>query len=757
MAKNLVVVESPAKAKTVNRYLGPDFEVRASMGHIRDLPKSTLGVDINDGFHPRYKILPKRKELVSGLQKEARKSDSVLLAADPDREGEAICWHLSEVLKDYNSNIQRILFHEITKGAVQSAFKHKHGLDEDKINAQQARRILDRLVGYRISPLLWKKIGRGLSAGRVQSVVLRLICEREKEIRDFKSQEYWTIAALLHASRPPSFTAKLEKESGKKIKMGDEKTARKIESELKKSDFILHDLKVKQKKRNPPPPHITSSLQQDSFRLNRFSVKKTMTLAQKLYEGLEIGDRGLVGLITYMRTDSFRVSGEAAKNARNHIASRYGKDYIPKSPPSYRSKKKTQDAHEAIRPTSMDLSPQKIKSFLSRDLFRIYTLIWNRFMASQMSPARIEVTEFDIRAGDFQFSAKGEVIKFPGFLAVYSGSTPASDEKDKILPPAEKGEKLKLEELETKQNFTQPPPRYTEGSLVKELESKGIGRPSTYAPIIATLQDREYVLREKGRFIPTEVGLYVNGYLVENFPDLLQVKFTAELEENLDRISEGKADWQEYLRSYNALLDQDLKEAEKKEGVRKQGIPTEEKCPKCGKALVVKSGRYGKFKACRGYPECDYKESLEKKEVKPLDESCPKCGSQLVMRKGRYGSFAACSNYPQCKYIKKETKETGIKCPDCEGTLVKRKTRRGKVFTGCSRYPKCKFASWDEPVARACPECGRHFLLKKSPAGKASFLYCSNDECSFRQTLEKEDSETGPEGKKNSGSGGQSG
>ncbi len=750
MAKNLVVVESPAKAKTVNRYLGPDYEVKASMGHIRDLPKTTLGVDIEDGFHPRYKILPKRKDLVSKLQKEAKKSDAILLAADPDREGEAICWHLSEILKDYNSNIHRILFNEITKGAVQEALKQKHDLDEDKINAQQARRILDRLVGYRISPLLWKKIGRGLSAGRVQSVALRLICEREREIQDFKQEEYWTIAALLRASAPPSFTAKLEKSGGKKIKIQNEKSARKIEEELKKSDFFLYDLKVRQRKKNPQPPYITSSLQQDSFRLNRFSVKKTMTLAQKLYEGMEIGDRGLVGLITYMRTDSFRVSSEAVKKVRDQITGMYGKEYVPKSPRGYKSKKKTQDAHEAIRPTLVDLTPEKIKPFLSTDLFKLYSMIYKRFVASQMSSARIEATDFDIRAGDYFFSAKGEVIKFPGFLAVYSGSSRLSSDKDKILPQVKKGEKLKLEELETKQNFTQPPPRYTEGSLVKELEAKGIGRPSTYAPIIATIQNRAYVLREKGRFIPTEVGLYVNDYLVENFPDLLQFKFTAKLEENLDRISEGEKNWQEYLKSYNALLDKDLKEAEKKEGIKKQGIPTEEKCPKCGKNLVIKSGRYGKFKACSGYPECDYKKSLDKKEPKPLEETCPKCGSQLVMRQGRYGSFAACSNYPECKYIKKEIRETGIRCPDCGGTLVKRKTRKGKFFTGCSNYPKCKFASWDEPVEKSCPECERHFLLKKKPAGKNPFLYCSNDKCSFKQILEEEETETPAGEEKNS-------
>lgn len=738
MAKNLVVVESPAKAKTVNRYLGEGYKVEASMGHIRDLPEKTLGVDIDGGFHPRYKILPKRKELVAKLQKAAQKSQSVLLAADPDREGEAICWHLSEVLKNHNDNIHRILFHEITKDAVKEAFRNKHDLDEDKINAQQARRILDRLVGYRISPLLWKKIGRGLSAGRVQSVALRLICEREREIQVFKPEEYWTINALLNAANPPPFTAKLEKASGKKIKINDGKTAKKIEEELRASDFILHDLKVKQKKKNPQPPYITSTLQQDSFRLNRFSVKKTMTLAQKLYEGLEIGDRGQVGLITYMRTDSFRVSGDAVKKARDQIASTYGKDYVPKSPRGYKSKKKTQDAHEAIRPTSVDLTPETIKPFVSRDLHRLYAMIWNRFIASQMSSARIEATDFDIRAEKYQFTAKGEIIKFPGFLAVYAGDKSAGSQ-DKILPQVEKGEKLKLEKLETKQNFTQPPSRYTEGSLVKELEAKGIGRPSTYAPIIATLQNREYVLREKGRFIPTEVGLYVNDYLVENFPDLLQFKFTAKLEENLDRISEGEKDWQEYLKSYNALLDEDLKEAEKKEGIKKQGIPTEETCPKCGKSLVIKSGRYGKFKACSGYPECDYKKSLDKKEPKPLEETCPKCGSQLVERAGRYGKFIACSNYPKCKYIKKETQDTGIKCPDCGGDLVKRKTRRGKLFIGCSNYPKCKFASWDEPEAKPCPECGRDFLLKKRPAGKKPFLYCSNKECSFKQTLDEED------------------
>jgi len=732
--KKLVIVESPAKAKTVNRYLGSDYSVQASLGHIRDLPKNGIGIDIENDFEPDYRVIPGKRKVVSQLQKEAEKSSSVLLAADPDREGEAICWHLSELLKKYNPNIHRVLFHEITKKAVETAFKETFSLDRNKIEAQQARRILDRLVGYRISPLLWEKIGKGLSAGRVQSVALRLICEREKEINDFVAEEFWNISARLRASSPPVFTAVLAKIKGKKAKVKDEETAKNILSELEGALFRLEDLRVKLKRKDPFPPYITSTLQQDSFRIKKFPVKKTMMIAQKLYEGLEIGDKGFVGLITYMRTDSVRISEEAVKRGRSYIQKKFSKEYLPSTPRRFKNKKKAQDAHEAIRPTSFDLPPEKVKPYLSRDQFSIYSMIWNRFIASQMSSALVEETVFEIKAGNYHFRAKGEVMKFKGYLAVY----PEVKEKGERLPSAEKGEQLKLEKLNSEQKFTQPPPRYSEGTLVKELESRGIGRPSTYAPIISTIQNRDYVLKRQGRFIPTEVGLFVNSYLIENFPDLMQFKFTAQLEEALDLISEGEQSWLDYIKAYNEILDKDLGRASRKQGVKDKGIPSEEKCPLCGRPLVIKSGKYGKFKACSGFPECRYRKSLNKKEAKPVDEKCPKCGAQLVVRQGRYGSFIACSNYPKCKYIKKETKDTGIKCPLCGGTIVMKKTRKGKIFYGCSNYPKCKFASWDEPVSRPCPKCGRPFVFRKNLINGRSYLYCGRKDCDYKEYIDKE-------------------
>ncbi len=738
MAKRLVIVESPAKAKTVGGYLGSEFIVKASMGHVCDLPKKEMGVDIENDFTPKYVVIPERKALIKELQKTASKCEDVLLAADPDREGEAICWHLKLLFEEYNKNIGRVLFHEITKNAVAEAFSHIKGLDPDKYNAQQTRRILDRLVGYSISPLLWKKLGLGrkLSAGRVQSIALRLICEREKEIKEFKSEEYWTITAQLRAANPPDFSAGLTKIDGKKAKIGEESQAKKIVTELEKSIFMIDAVSIKDKIKNPNPPYITSTLQQDGFKVLNFSVKKTMSIAQKLYEGLEIGEKGLIGLITYMRTDSLRISDEALRSGREYIRKNYSGDYLPPQPRRFKNKRKAQDAHEAIRPTSLDLPPEKIKDHLNRDSFRLYSLIWNRFIASQMSAARVEETEFEIKASKYLFKAKGEVIKFDGYLVLY----PNLKKSDKILPKAEEGEKLDLLGLESKQNFTQPPPRYTEGSLVKELEARGIGRPSTYAPIIATLQGREYVLKEKGKFIPTEVGIFVTDYLVKKFPDLMEYEFTAKLEEDLDKISEGEENWLDYMRSYHQLLVKDLNEASKEEGMR--GIPSEDVCPICGRNLVIKSGRYGKFKACSGYPECTYKTGLNKKEPVLLDETCPECGAQLVERSGRYGRFVACSRYPECKYIKKEKTDTGIICPECgKGTIQRKKTRKGKIFYGCSRYPQCKFATWDEPVPEPCPKCGKEFLLRKKPVKQSPYLYCIDKNCGYKRS-EDETEET---------------
>jgi len=742
MQKALVIVESPAKAQTINRYLGPSYLVKASMGHIRDLPKSTLGVDVKNGFAPHYVIIPERKKTVAELQKAAKEADAVILAADPDREGEAICWHLSALLEESNPNIRRVLLNEITKKAVEEAFLHQGAIDQDKIRAQQARRILDRLVGYLISPLLWRKIGKGLSAGRVQSIALRLICEREKEIRAFVSEEYWTIAAQLEASEPPPFKASLVKMDGKKTKIADGAAAQTVVAELKQVPFLLEDVKIQEKKRHPGPPYITSTLQQDGYRLLQFPVRKTMAVAQKLYEGLPIGERGLVGLITYMRTDSVRISEGALAWSREYIETAFSKDYVPPHAHFFKNKRKAQDAHEAIRPTSPDLAPDAVRPYLKKDELELYTLIWNRFIASQMSPAVVEETEFTIQAGRCQFKAKGEVVRFDGYYALY----PNLNKETETLPKALKGETLRVLGIESKQNFTQPPPRYTEGSLVKELEAKGIGRPSTYAPIISTLQDRTYVIKEKGKFLPTDLGMFVTDFLVAHFSDLMEVKFTARMEEELDKIGEGEKDWLEYLSQYYALLAADLGKAGESESVKGKGIPIAEKCPRCGKDLVIRDGRFGRFKACSGFPECTFKESLRKPETKTLEEACPVCSAPLVQKRGRYGFFVACSTYPKCRYIKKtaaEKKETGIACPlGCGGMILERKTKRGKVFYGCSHFPKCRFASWDEPLNRPCPKCGKPVVLRKVRKTGIT-VYCRDEKCGFK---EPEKAEEKPEG-----------
>ncbi|MGB8952209.1 MAG: type I DNA topoisomerase [Candidatus Aminicenantales bacterium] len=732
MEKSLVIVESPAKAKTINRYLGPDYIVMASMGHVRDLPRSKLGVDIAKDFKPHYVIIPEKRKVVNELKKTAEKYSSIILAADPDREGEAISWHLSTLLENANKKIYRVLLHEITRHAVEEAFKNLVKLDQNIINAQQTRRILDRLVGYLISPLLWKKIGRGLSAGRVQSIALRLICEREREIREFVSQEYWTITALLAAANPPPFKAGLVRIEGKKAKIEDERTARAVVEALQGTEFILEKIKIQEKKKNPPPPYITSTLQQDAFRLFRFPVKKTMSVAQKLYEGLPVGEKGPVGLITYMRTDSVRVSNEALAWVRAYVEQKYSLRHVPPKPRIYKNKSQAQDAHEAVRPTSADLPPEAVKPFLKKDEYSLYKLIWNRFLASQMSAAIIEETEFEIAASKFRLKAKGEVMRFNGYLILY----PNRGKEEETLPAAQEGEKLTLFNLEPKQNFTQPPSRYTEGSLVRELEAKGIGRPSTYAPIIATLQDRVYVVKEEGKFFPTDLGMFVTDFLVKNFPDLMEVQFTVQMEEELDRISEGSQNWLESLKLFHSRLDQDLKQGMEIESVKRTGIPVDAQCPRCGRNLVIKSGRFGRFKACSGYPDCQYKESLLKKESKLLDEKCPECGTQLVLRRGKYGTFIACSNYPKCSYTKKEQTDTGIPCPmGCGGTILRRKTRRGRIFFGCSHFPKCKFAAWDEPVVQACPKCGESPVLKKRPQKGEPYLYCRNKKCDYKEVL----------------------
>jgi DNA topoisomerase-1 len=749
VGKSLVIVESPAKAKTVNHYLGADYVVKASMGHVCDLPKKKLGVDVQADFRPTYQIIPEKKKVVVDLKRAAKASDRVILAADPDREGEAISWHISELIKDDNPNVSRAIFHEITKEGIEEAFKVLGEIDQRKLEAQQTRRILDRLVGYLISPLLWKKIGKGLSAGRVQSVTLRLICDREKEIRAFVPEEYWTITAQLEAENPPAFKASLAKIDGKKAKVKTAEQAQAIVLACEKTPFVLEGIRIQEKKRHPGPPYITSTLQQDAFRILRFPVKKTMFIAQKLYEGLEIGELGQTGLITYMRTDSVRISAGAQDAARKYVEQAFSPAHVPPKPNFFKNAKKAQDAHEAIRPAHFDLPPDKVKPFLKKEEYDLYRMIWNRFIASQMAPAVIEETDFDIavrpggaetagapvKPSAYGFKAKGEVVKFDGFLAAY----PNGNGEKELLPKAREGEVLKLQGLESKQKFTEPPPRYTEGTLVKELESRGIGRPSTYAPIISTLQDRTYVVKDKGKFIPTELGMYVTEFLVKYFAELMDYAFTAHMEEELDEISEGGQKWLDSLREYYGLLEKHLQAGQESEGVKRTGIPLDEKCPKCGSPLVIKDGRFGRFKACSGYPKCKFRESLIKKESKPLDEKCPECGSPLVQKFGKFGPFVACSSYPKCKYIKKEKAETGIDCPlGCGGKILRRKTRRGKIFYGCSNYPKCTFATWDEPVNRACPVCGQKFLLKKNVMRGDPYLHCWNEKCAFKETVPRE-------------------
>jgi DNA topoisomerase I len=733
MDKSLVIVESPAKAKTINKYLGPDYIVKASMGHVRDLPKSKLGVDVEKDFAPLYVIIPERQKVVTELQQAAKDASVIILAADPDREGEAICWHLKELLAGDGKPLHRLKLHEITKPAVEEALRHMTGLDAPMFAAQQARRVLDRLVGYLISPLLWKKVARGLSAGRVQSIALRLVYDREKEIQAFLPEEYWTIFAHLAASNPPPFRATLAKIDGKKAKIGDGASAETILADLKDAAFTLAKINVREKKRQPSPPYITSTLQQDAYQRLRYPVKRTMSIAQKLYEGMAIGDRGPVGLITYMRTDSVRVSAEAQAWARPLIESLFSAKHLPAKPNAYKNKSAAQDAHEAIRPTSPELTPEVVKPYLKREELSLYTMIWNRFLASQMSPAQIEETEFEITAKRYLFSAKGEVLKFAGFLAL----TPKGENGDgkETLPSARAGETLAPQKIEPKQSFTQPPARYTEGTLVKELEAKGIGRPSTYAPIISTLQNRTYVVKDEGKFVPTSLGMFVTEFLIRNFPDIMEIRFTAGMEEELDKIEEGKMEWTDPLRTFYGKLDKDLKAAAKVESVKATGIPLEEACPKCGKPLVLKSGRYGSFKSCSGYPECDFTEDMVKKEVVTLDEKCPECGNPLVQRRGRYGLFISCSNYPACKYIKKKKAEdTGLACPTgCGGTILKRETKRGRFFYGCGCFPKCRYATWDEPVKQPCPKCGKPFVLRHSTKKDGTYLHCQDEACGWRE------------------------
>ncbi len=819
MSKGLVIVESPAKAKTIQKYLGKGFTVEASLGHVKDLPKSTLGVDIKNDFETDYVVIPGKEKVVAKLKKLAASADAIYLAPDPDREGEAIAFHLAGELEGNGKKekkakkprkgepeppprIQRVTFNEITKRAVQAAFEHPRAIDQNLVDAQQARRVLDRLVGYQVSPLLWDKVRRGLSAGRVQTVALRLIVEREREIKAFEKKEYWTIDAHLAANKPPAFDARFVGKGEEKVEVTNGEDAEKIRAALEKADWAVRSVDKKERRRNAAPPFTTSKLQQDSSRKLRFSVKRTMMIAQRLYEGVELGEEGLVGLITYMRTDSTRVAPEAIQEVREYVGKEYGPTYLPESPNTFKEKKDTQGAHEAIRPTSAMRHPDQVKQYLREDEFKVYKLIWQRFVASQINPAIFDQTTVDIEAKNgnevFWFRVTGSVLKFDGFLRVYEEAKEGKDEEDEELkhklPALEAGQKLTLKELKPEQHFTEPPPRYNEASLVKELEERGIGRPSTYAAILSTIQERQYVQKLGGKFSPTEIGLVVTDLLVENFRDIFDVQYTAHLEEELDQIEEGKETWTDTLGDFYKKFQKDLKYAEKHmENIKRMEKPTDEKCERCGAPLVIKwgkhgsfyacstydkedpntctftkenpinlpdldsadvqetgaaeeycencgrvmvlkRGRFGQFMACTGYPDCKTTRRLDQgKKVPdiPLDELCPKCGRNMMIRHGRYGEFTTCSGYPECKYVKQNF--IGVKCPECkDGELVEKRARKGNTFYGCGNYPNCKFTSAHKPIPEKCPSCGNEYLVEKFlKAGPV--IACPNKECDYER------------------------
>jgi DNA topoisomerase-1 len=807
MAKALVIVESPAKAKTINKYLGKQYVVKASLGHIKDLPKRDLAVDVDHGFRPKYEVIEGKKKLIQELRETAKKVESIYLAADPDREGEAICWHLQEELKSKakdgtSPQIFRVMFNEITKNSIQKAFETPTAVNVNLVDAQQARRVLDRLVGYKISPLLWDKVRRGLSAGRVQTVALRLVVEREREVRAFQTQEYWTLDASLAAKKPPAFDARLIRRGDEAATLANQAASDALVADLEGATFTVRSVGTKEKRRHPVAPFITSTLQQEASRKLRFSVKRTMMLAQQLYEGVELGTEGAVGLITYMRTDSTRISSEAVTEVRDFIRTKYGEPYLPASANLYKSKKEAQDAHEAIRPSSVLRTPDEVAKYLAEDQLKLYRLIWMRFVASQTNPAVFDQTTIDVassgRSGvPYVFRATGSVMKFDGFLAIYEeGKDQKDDEDDELkhkLPAVSQGEELKLRALKPEQHFTEPPPRYTEATLVKKLESDGVGRPSTYASILSTIQEREYVTKEGGKFKPTELGMVVTDLLLESFNDIFDVHYTARMEQELDEIEDGKLDWREAMSEFYERFLRDLENAEKHmTDIKRMEKPTDLTCDKCGKPLVIKWGKHGSFLACTGYPECTYTRELmvdlpdvdkadlseqgdeeycencgrpmvlkkgrfgtfyactgypdckttkqiggaQKKADVALDEKCPQCANHLVQKYGRFGEFTACSNYPTCKYVKQKT--IGVKCPECsDGEIVERRSKRGKTFYGCNRYPDCNFVAWSRPVAEKCPQCGSQYLLEKY-LKSGNFLQCPNGECKYKREMPPE-------------------
>jgi len=794
MAKNLLIVESPTKVKTLKKYLPKDFEVMASVGHVKDLPVSKLGVDIEGGFRPQYVVIKGKGKILKALKEAGKKAEVIYLGPDPDREGEAIAWHIAEELNG-KKKVFRVLFNELTPKAIEEAVSTPQALNKEKYESQQARRILDRLVGYQISPLLWAKIRRGLSAGRVQSVALKMICDREREIFSFVPQEYWSLTAHLRASEPPPFKARLTHWKGEKAELKNQAQVNKIVRGLEDKKFRVLKVTKKKRKRNPPPPFITSQMQQEAYKRLGFSARKTMTIAQALYEGIDLGPRGQVGLITYMRTDSFRIADDALNAVRDFIQGHYGREYLPDKPNAFKSPKGAQEAHEAIRPTSVELTPEDVAPFLDKDHLALYNLIWKRFVACQMAPALYQQTQADIEAGDGIFRASGSVLIFKGFTAVYDETAPDTGKTDEeFLPPLKKNQVLELDKLEPAQHFTQPPPRFTEATLIKALEDNGIGRPSTYATIISNINRREYVRVDKGRFRPTELGFLVTDLLVKNFPEIMDVRFTAQMENDLDKIERGHVRWTTVLNKFYKRFEHDLEKAKTE---MKGEVPAGLNCPECGKAMVIKCGRNGLFLACSGYPECTYTSNFERDEKgrvvaekapepSEVEEVCEKCGRPMVIKRGKFGAFLACSGYPECKYTKSlnespsdngepppeqsvckvcggkmvvkvskkgqrflacenypkctntESLSTGVPCPQegCKGMLVERLSKKGKVFYACNQYPNCKFVLWDRPFNDKCPICGTKVLLMKYDKSGSAILKCRKKGCNFTRPLD---------------------
>jgi DNA topoisomerase-1 len=772
MSKPLVIVESPAKARTISNYLKNEYVIKASVGHIKDLPESRLGVDIEKGFTPEYQVIKGKVKVLKEIKTASQKAKEIYIATDPDREGEAIAWHIAEEIHQPSKIIHRVLFNEITVRSVREAMLKPERLNQDKFEAQQARRILDRLVGYLVSPLLWDKVRRGLSAGRVQTVAVRLLCEREEEIRKFVPQEYWTIEASLEGKNPPPFKAGLFRIHSEKaeIKTGEE--AQSILKDLSSVSFLVKQIERKERRKNPPPPYITSHLQQEAWRKLRFTAKKTMSIAQRLYEGIELGQEGPVGLITYMRTDSVRIAPEALAAVRQFIQEKFGADYLPEKPNFYKSRKTAQEAHEAIRPTSMKYGPEQVKSFLTKDQLALYDLIWNRFVACQMNPAVYDQTAVDVEAGNYTFRATGSVLLFPGFMALYIEAAEENgngEEKEGRLPELAEGEILKLLELTPEQHFTQPPPRYTEATLIRELEEKGIGRPSTYASILDNIQEREYVAKEKGRLFPTELGCLVTDLLVVNFQDIFDVQFTAQMEDELDKVEEGELRWTQALEDFYHPFQKDLEKAKvEMEDIKWKGIATDLTCESCGAPMVIKLGRHGQFLACSNYPECKNTKEFQRNEAgeiqvieaEPMQETCEKCGAPMMVKTGRFGKFLACTNYPRCKNTKKmmvngegklevaQDEVSSEVCENCGAPMVIKTGRFGK-FLACSKYPDCKNTkrigaegkgkgdgSKPEPTGEDCEQCGAPLVYRKGRFGP--FIACSNyPRCRYTKKIAK--------------------